>query len=52
VKALADLGLVADPKRECLCPSFGREDGHAAIATLFGERGLSPTESVHENRSP
>jgi DNA-binding LacI/PurR family transcriptional regulator len=40
VKALADHGLVADSRLEFLCPNFGREDGHAAIAALFGDRGL------------
>ncbi|HWO08901.1 MAG TPA: substrate-binding domain-containing protein [Polyangiaceae bacterium] len=39
-KALADHGVIADPKLEFECPRFGREDGQAAVATLFGERGL------------
>ncbi|MEY2935609.1 MAG: hypothetical protein RL033_6358 [Pseudomonadota bacterium] len=40
VKALRDHGLSHDAQREALCPHFGREDGHAAIGKLFGERGL------------
>jgi len=46
LKALADHGLIADPQLEFVCPSFGREDGHAAIAALFGERGLRAAADV------
>ena len=44
VRALNDHGLTVDPQLTLLCPSFGREDGHAAIATLFGERGKNPSD--------
>jgi DNA-binding LacI/PurR family transcriptional regulator len=43
-RALADHGLTVDPQLVLLCPSFGREDGHAAVATLFGERGKNPSD--------
>ena len=48
VRALTDHGLTVDPQMTLLCPSFGREDGHAAIASLFGERGkqLSDLDAI------
>jgi DNA-binding LacI/PurR family transcriptional regulator len=40
LRALGDHGLTPNPKLEFICPSFAREDGHAAIGSLFGQQGV------------